>query len=190
MKTIIRGTMAALALSWLASSPAGAATQMILGKKLQVRDMTGDPAKRRVLGSGQERQSANTVQGDPTASGATLTVIASGASTLAASCASTSSAPERVFAWTPARSGTATIETCDTAATRFDTVVSIRLGACAGGLEMTCNDNTHRCGTAARPNSGSRIRPNVTAGQTYFIIVDGTSSNRSGAFKLRVEPPL
>jgi hypothetical protein len=30
----------------------------------------------------------------------------------------------------------------------------------------------------------------VTAGQTYFIVVDGTQSNPSGNFQLRVVPPL
>jgi hypothetical protein len=29
----------------------------------------------------------------------------------------------------------------------------------------------------------------VTAGQTYFIIVDGTQSSSSGSFQLRVVPP-
>jgi hypothetical protein len=49
---------------------------------------------------------------------------------LSASCAVTSNAPDRVFAWTPAVSGTATISTCG-AGTDFDTVVYVRTGTCA-----------------------------------------------------------
>jgi len=60
MNTIIRGTLAALAISLLASGPADAATQAILGKKLQLKDTPGVPATRRIIGSGQERQSTNT----------------------------------------------------------------------------------------------------------------------------------
>jgi len=78
MNTTIRGTLAALAISLLASGPADAGTQAILGKKLQLKDTPGVPAKRRIIGSGQERQSANTVAGNPTTSGAALTVIANG----------------------------------------------------------------------------------------------------------------
>ena len=35
---------------------------------------------------------------------------------------------------------------------------------------------------------GSRITPTVTAGQTYYIVVDGYGTG-AGAFRLTVEPP-
>jgi hypothetical protein len=52
--------------------------QTILGKRFQVKNSIGDPTRRRVTASGQERGSANTVEGDPTVSGATLRIIANG----------------------------------------------------------------------------------------------------------------
>ncbi len=79
MRSNIRGILATLAVCWLANGSADAATQAILGKKLQIRDTTGDPAKRRVSASAQERGSSDTIVGNPTAGGATLLVIANGA---------------------------------------------------------------------------------------------------------------
>ncbi len=67
-----------LAICPLASGAAHAATQAVLGKKLQIKDTPGHPTKRRVSASAQERGSANTVVGNPMVSGATLQVIANG----------------------------------------------------------------------------------------------------------------
>ena len=67
-----------LAVCSLASGAAHAATQAVLGKKLQIKDTPGQPTKRRVGASAQERGSANTVVGNPMATGATLQVIANG----------------------------------------------------------------------------------------------------------------
>ena len=57
-----------------------AADQTILGKKLQVKDPKPglDATKRSIIGEGKEKLSPNTVVGDPTAMGATLTVFADG----------------------------------------------------------------------------------------------------------------
>ncbi len=111
----------------------------------------------------------------------------SGASALAGSCGSSQLSPETVYAWTPTRSGTATIETCSPVATNFDTVLYFRSGSCATGKELTCNDDAP-CGTALDPGEGSRIKPNVKAGTTYYIVVDGWGG-KQGNFQLTVTPP-
>ena len=85
---------------------------------------------------------------------------------------------ERTFQWTPATSGMATISTCSGAA--FDTVVSIFQGIGCGGTVVACNDDF--C------SFQSTITPNVTAGTTYTIVVDGYDSGESGAFTLTVTP--
>ncbi len=119
------------------------------------------------------------------AQGGTFSGTTSGASSQAGSCGSSGSAPERVYQWTPAVSGAATIETCG-AGTNFDSVIYMRSGACAGGPELGCNDDA--CSNSSGLFHASRITPTVTAGQTYFIIVDGYSG-ASGTFALKVAPP-
>src|SRR5204862_7628935 len=73
------------------------------------------------------------------AQGGTFSGTTSGASSQAGSCGSSGSAPERVFQWTPALSGTATIETCGPG-THFDSVLHLRSGVCAGGAEVGDHD--------------------------------------------------
>jgi hypothetical protein len=122
--------------------------------------------------------------------GGTLTGTTSGASALNTSCVDTGDAPERVFAWTPAVSGTATIQTCNVLGTTFDTVLYLRTGSCTG-FQVACNDDTVGCGTSTdllNPHRGSRLRPTVTAGTTYYLVVDGYSGKR-GNFSLTVSPP-
>ncbi len=119
------------------------------------------------------------------AQGGTFSGTTSGTSSQAGSCGSSGSAPERVFQWTPALSGTATIETCG-AGTNFDSVLYLRSGVCAGGAEVGCNDDA--CVNSSGLLRASRITPTVTAGQTYFIIVDGYGG-ASGTFALKVTPP-
>src|SRR5207249_8289958 len=95
---------------------------------------------------------------------------------------------ERVFQWTPTVSGTATIQTCG-AGTNFDTVLYMRSGVCSGGPEVVsgCNDDT--CPNSSGLFRASRIMPTVTAGQTYFIVVDGYGGAQ-GNFTLTVLPPV
>jgi len=128
--------------------------------------------------------------------GGTLTGITSGASALSGSCAASASlnAPEQVFQWTPATSGTATIQTCG-AGTAFDTVVYVLNGTC-GGAEIACNDDTTGCGTSGpctnASHHGSKLTPTVTAGQSYIIVVDGYNGSCGGSlgsFSLSVTPP-
>src|SRR5205814_318765 len=92
---------------------------------------------------------------------------------------------ELVFQWTPSVSGPATIETCG-AGTSFDTVLYLRSGACASGPEAGCNDDA--CANSTGLFRASRLTPTVTAGQTYFIVVDGYGGAH-GTFSLTVTPP-
>ena len=95
-------------------------------------------------------------------------------------------APERVYQWTPNVSGMATIQTCG-AGTNFDTVLYIRNSPCATGSELPGGCNDDACTNSTGLVRASRLTPTVTAGQTYFIIVDGYSTS-SGSFTLSVTP--
>ena len=119
------------------------------------------------------------------AQGGTFSGTTSGTSSQAGSCGNSGSSPELVFRWTPTVSGTATIETCG-AGTSFDTVLYLRSGVCAGGSEVGCNDDA--CVNATGLFRASRLTPAVTAGQTYFIVVDGYGGVQ-GSFSLTVTPP-
>src|SRR5204863_894789 len=126
--------------------------------------------------------------GSPTvlpAQGGTFSGTTSGASQLAGSCGNSGTSPELVFQWTPSVSGTATIETCG-AGTNFDTVLYLRSGACASGSEVGCNDDA--CTNSTGVFRASRLTPTVTAGETYFIVVDGYGGAQ-GTFSLTVTPP-
>jgi hypothetical protein len=113
------------------------------------------------------------------ADGGTFAGTNSGTSTLGGSCGFSQFSPEQVFQWTPAVSGTATIETCG-GTTNYDTVLYVRRGDCLQGPEIGCSEFS--CGL------GTELNPSVTAGQTYFIVVDGFDGF-AGNFTLTVVPP-
>ena len=130
------------------------------------------------------------------AAGGTFAGTTSGASNLSGCVPATANAPESVFQWTPAVSGTATIQTCG-GQTSFDTVLYVRRGGC-DGAEIACNDDTTGCDTADPCSAwdhwarGSRVTPTVTAGQTYYIVVDGFAGGcgaSTGTFSLTITPP-
>src|SRR5204862_253282 len=121
------------------------------------------------------------------AQGGTFSGTTSGTSSAAGSCGSSDVSPERVFQWTPAVSGAATIQTCG-AGTTFDTVLYLRSGSCAGGLEVAAGCNDDACFNASGLYRASRLTPTVTAGQTYYIVVDGYNGAQ-GTFGLTVTPP-
>src|SRR5262245_66526111 len=81
MRHVSRFLAAAAGLA-CAASLAFAAEQSILGKSLSVKQKPGDAASRKITGSGKEKGSSNTINGNPTlagsAGGAFLDVIASG----------------------------------------------------------------------------------------------------------------
>src|SRR5205807_8318535 len=115
------------------------------------------------------------------AGGGTFTATTSGASTLAGTCGSSGSSPEKVFQWTPSLSGPATIETCGSGTT-YDSVLYLRAASCATGAEVQCNDDARA--NASGLFRASPIMPPVTAGTTYYIVVDGFGGS-SGSFALR-----
>src|SRR5437773_1214943 len=121
------------------------------------------------------------------AQGGTFGGATSGTSALAGSCGASGTAPEQVFQWTPAASGTATIQTCG-AGTNFDTVLYMRSGACASGPEVAGGCNDDACTNATGLYRASRLTPTVTAGQTYYIVVDGYGGAQ-GLYGLTVTPP-
>src|SRR5439155_24843252 len=115
----------------------------------------------------------------------TVTGPTSGASTHAAACGG-QDAPDHVYAWTPTVSGTAIAETCG-AATKFDTVIYAGQ-ALDGSGQTACNDDASECVIDGGGSHGSRITLNVTAGQTYYLFVDGWRTS-SGAYALTVHAP-
>jgi CARDB len=132
--------------------------------------------------------------------GGVFTGSTSGTSTIAltGNCGSSTfsngaTGPEKVFVWVPSATTTWEIKTC-AGTTNFDTVLYLQSSACnAGILSATslpaCNDDTSGCqGSSA--NTGSRVTPSITAGQTYYIVVDGYSNDPSGVgnFTLSVLP--
>src|SRR3989454_11518690 len=121
------------------------------------------------------------------AQGGTFGGTTSGTSVLAGSWGRSGAAPEQVFQWTPTVSGTATVQTCG-AGTTFDTVLYMRSGACASGPELAAGCNDDACTNATGLYRASRLTPTVTAGQTYFIVVDGYGGAQ-GAFRLTIPPP-
>ena len=54
------------------------------------------------------------------------------------------------------------------------------------GSEAGCNDDA--CNNSTGLFRASRLTPTVTAGQTYFIVVDGYGGAH-GTFSLTVTPP-
>src|SRR5881628_2143825 len=142
---------------------------------------------------GQAGEFSGALAGDCTspavipAQGGTFSGATSGTGALAGSCGSSGTAAEQVFQWTPAVSGTATIQTCG-AGTTFDTVLYVRSGACAGGPETAAGCNDDACTNATGLNRASRLAPTVTAGQTYYIVVDGYGGAQ-GTFSLTITPP-
>jgi cysteine-rich repeat protein len=120
--------------------------------------------------------------------GGTVTGTTFGSSAQSGSCTITANAPEQVFVWTPSVSGTATFQTCSSSETAYDTVLYVRGGTCSDGTELACNDDTPGCGTVGSGYHGSRVTLPVSAGQPYYLFVDGYSGS-SGDFALTVIPP-
>ena len=77
-----RLALAAVVVGLIAGS-AGGSDQTILGKSIEVRSRPGDATRRQVKGSAKEKDSPNTLIGDPTLpggmGGAALTIVANGA---------------------------------------------------------------------------------------------------------------
>ena len=87
-------------------------------------------------------------------------------------CGTSGSASDVVFSLTARASGTITIDTCGSS---YDTILYV--GTTCGNASAACNDDS--CGLQ------SQVSFAATAGMTYYIVVDGWSSN-SGNFVLNV----
>src|SRR5439155_38083 len=68
----------------------------------------------------------------------------------------------------------------------YDSVLYLRAGSCTSGAEVQCNDDA--CANSTGLIRASRLTPTVSAGTTYYIVVDGFGGT-SGSFALRVTPP-
>ncbi len=86
------------------------------------------------------------------------------------SCQSSSSSPDVFFKFVPAISGSWKVQLVP--GSGFDPVLSILEGSCAG--TETCKDT----------NGTEEITMTMTAGTTYYIVVDGYGTNENGAFEL------
>ncbi len=82
------------------------------------------------------------------------------------------------YTWTPAESGTVTIDACDSG---FDTLLAVYTGDILDGLTPVVSDND-ACG------SQSRVTLAAVAGTTYRIAVDGHDA-RQGTVSLALQPP-
>jgi hypothetical protein len=91
-------------------------------------------------------------------------------------------------------SGTATLQTCG-GQTAIDTVLYVSTDA-AGSNQIACNDDTANCPISAATHNassqGSSVTLTVTAGQTYYVFVDGYGGSNApwaGAYSLTILPP-
>lgn len=109
------------------------------------------------------------------AGGGTYSGTTSGSSAQTGGCGG-GSAPEKVYKWTPAKSGVATVSTCGSG---YDTLVYMRADSCGAGTQLQCVDDS--CGL------GSQFSVNVVAGKTYYVFVDGWSGG--GSYTLSVTAP-
>ena len=128
--------------------------------------------------------------------GGIFTGVTGGASYFSGACAPgpTSAAPEHMFAWTPNATGPATIASCSPN-TKFDTVIYVSTNMDASS-PLQCVDDTPGCavadGSARAGTHGSIVNMNVTAGTTYYVVVDsyaGSSGAPSGQYQVTITPP-
>ncbi len=91
------------------------------------------------------------------------------------SCDSGSGGEERIIAWTAPQSGDYTFSL---AGSSYDTILSLRNGAC-DGVELGCDDDGIDIGGASRLSDVA-----LSAGQEIFIVVDGYTG--CGSYSLNI----
>jgi len=79
---------------------------------------------------------------------------------------------------TPAAAATAVTIT----SSGVDTILSLFSGTCPDGILSVCNDDNDPPGSY-----GSQIQANLTANTSYYLIVDGWTSNDNGMVTITVE---
>jgi hypothetical protein len=93
-------------------------------------------------------------------------------------------APDVVYRYTPPSNRSVTISLCNPGTTTdFDTKLYVYENACPGTV-MGCGDDT--CSSPLILDYASELTVDLTAGNTYYIVVDGYSTN-SGNYTLAVE---
>jgi len=98
-----------------------------------------------------------------------------------ASCSSSMPGNEQIFQITPTMSGTlAVVFVNESGGSKFS--VSIRTSCEMDDSEIVCSDTVNAAGNI-------RIGAAVTAGQTYYVMVQGMTSTDKGAFDLAVSMP-
>ncbi|HVP12989.1 MAG TPA: hypothetical protein VMV94_17575 [Phycisphaerae bacterium] len=104
-----------------------------------------------------------------------------------ASCGTSSSTPDVWYKYTPASSGSLTLDLC---ASSYDTVVSVHTG-CPGtsSNQVGCNDDPGWFGACGwLPTPQSYLTVSVTANTTYYIRVSG-SDGATGDFSMTLSGP-
>ena len=92
-------------------------------------------------------------------------------------CGEEAAAKEQIFAWRAAADGVACF---DTRGSRYDTVLHVRTGVCsARRSEVECNDDVNENAL------WSQVQLEVTAGQVYYLLVDGFRE-RAGRYLLNI----
>jgi uncharacterized repeat protein (TIGR01451 family) len=101
-----------------------------------------------------------------------------------------STSPDVVYSFTPATDMAIDISLC-VGTTNYDTKVYVYEGSCPGGGAVACNDD--ECTAPLYPSSfvSALTAVSLTAGQTYYIVVDGYGGE-SGPYSIDVaewQPP-
>ncbi|MGD8441832.1 MAG: hypothetical protein PVG53_14970, partial [Holophagae bacterium] len=105
-------------------------------------------------------------------------------------CPYSSTSPDVVYSFTPATDMAIDISLC-TGTTNYDTKLFVYEGSCPGAGFVACNDDS--CSAPLYPSTFISSLENValTAGQTYYIVVDGYGGD-SGPYTIDVtewQPP-
>lgn len=103
-----------------------------------------------------------------------------------------STAPDYVYSYTPSVDQNVDISLCDPGtATDYDTKVYVYENACTAGTEIACNDDA--CSSPSYANYVSElVGVALTAGNTYYIVVDGYLTS-TGPYTLSIDegqPPV
>lgn len=109
--------------------------------------------------------------GQPTIVGNIVAATVDGTS----SCAAAATTPSVWYAYTPAVTGSVTVDMCTA---DYDTALAIFTGSCTSAAEIACDDDA--CGSLH-----SRISVPMTAGTRYLLRASGYNQNL-GSFTMRV----
>ena len=106
-------------------------------------------------------------------------------------CGAALTAPDAVFRLTPT---TGVVNaTFDTSGSDFHAIVSVYQGSISAGTYLGCDAPGVQPGTdvtAGVPVTGTDpLELDLVAGQTYFVVITGSSVQREGSYKLKISDP-